>query len=284
MVDKKRTTNGLILKERKSFWENNEEKIRLRYEKEGPGKLAAEFGVKPKTVTKHAQRLGLLSATASVRRRNKNSLRIDLFQTWSSEMAYLLGYIWADGCIKIETGHHTLQLACQTKDEELLLIFRDHLRSNHQLSRRERTTKKGFQSKYSQLTIHSKELVQSLLRLGLEPAKSKKDLLPTEIPDAFQADFVRGYFDGDGCISTYGTGVSCFSLMGTERCVRLLQRLIVEAVGVSTGKVAFRKNSPRIFATRWSAQKDLDKIGRWLYPGILALRRKKDKFLSVLTV
>jgi len=49
------------------------------------------------------------------------------------------------------------------------------------------------------LQVGSKEMFQDLLRLGLTPRKSKNIKLPV-IPNQYFADFVRGNFDGDGCV------------------------------------------------------------------------------------
>lgn len=83
-------------------------------------------------------------------------------------------------------------------DRELLFKIRKILGSNHRISVRERNSQKwkfGYR-----LQIGSKELYNDLLRLGLFPNKAKRLNLPT-IPKKYFPDFIRGYFDGDGCVS-----------------------------------------------------------------------------------
>lgn len=38
---------------------------------------------------------------------------VDFFRVWSPEMAYILGYWWADGCMRIKsnTGAYEIQIA-----------------------------------------------------------------------------------------------------------------------------------------------------------------------------
>lgn len=52
------------------------------------------------------------------------------------------------------------------------------------------------------LEIGSKEMYNDLLNLSLMPKKEDRLRLP-KIPEEYLSHFIRGYFDGDGCIS-YG--------------------------------------------------------------------------------
>ena len=52
------------------------------------------------------------------------------------------------------------------------------------------------------LQIGSKEIYDDIMKLGILPNKESRLKLPS-IPRIYFRDFLRGYFDGDGCIS-YG--------------------------------------------------------------------------------
>lgn len=113
------------------------------------------------------------------------------FKRWSSNMSYILGFLYADGNI-IKTKRGTHFVALQIKDKEILCKIRKALDSNHKISIRRKD-----KSIVYRLQIGSKELFDDLSLVGLSPNKTKRIRLP-EIPDLFFGDFVRGYFDGDG--------------------------------------------------------------------------------------
>ncbi|OGZ98629.1 MAG: hypothetical protein A3C07_00020 [Candidatus Sungbacteria bacterium RIFCSPHIGHO2_02_FULL_47_11] len=124
------------------------------------------------------------------------NLRRDFFKTWSGEMAYVLGFFAADGnMIKNQRGGHFI--AFYNNDRTLLVNVRTVLGSNHKIGKR--TYKISTRATGYQLQLGSKEMFADLIRLGLTPRKSKRMKLPA-IPDELFRHFVRGYFDGDGCV------------------------------------------------------------------------------------
>lgn len=119
----------------------------------------------------------------------------DFFKHWTSEMAYVLGFFAADGnMIKNQRGAHFI--AFYSNDRILLEKVRTALSSGHKIGRK--TYPSPCRTGY-QLQIGSKGMFADLQLLGLRPAKSKTLRLPL-IPVRFHSDFIRGYFDGDGCV------------------------------------------------------------------------------------
>lgn len=122
----------------------------------------------------------------------------NFFKKWSPEMAYVLGFFVADGCmIKNKRGAHFIEF--QITDKELLEEIKKLFGSSHKISILNKNAK--WKTAY-RLQIGSKEIFNDLLMLGITPNKSKKIKLP-EIPKRYLCHFVRGYFDGDGNV-TYG--------------------------------------------------------------------------------
>lgn len=123
------------------------------------------------------------------------TLNQDFFKTWSSEMAYVLGFFAADGgMIQNQRG------ACFIEFTSTDRIVLEHVQrvtgSNHRISVRVRNNVKWKMS--YRLQIGSKEWFSDLLRLGFTPNKSLILAFP-DVPETCIGDFVRGYFDGDGC-------------------------------------------------------------------------------------
>jgi len=120
----------------------------------------------------------------------------DFFKTWSPEMSYVLGFFAADGYMWI-SGRGAHFFGFQINDEKLLYAIRDALGSSHTIATRVSNNPKWNDN--FRLQIGSKEMFEDLLKLGMTPAKSKTLRFPS-VPNKYMRDFVRGYFEGDGCV------------------------------------------------------------------------------------
>lgn len=120
----------------------------------------------------------------------------NFFKRWSSEMAYILGFFAADGSMTVnQRGAHYTDF--YITDRKLLSKIRKALGSNHKIRATKR--RKNWNTTYH-LQIGSKEIFKDLSKLGFTSRKSKYIKLPN-VPRRYFSDFVRGYFDGDGCVS-----------------------------------------------------------------------------------
>lgn len=116
-------------------------------------------------------------------------LNESFFDSWSAEMAYVLGFWFADGYMKIDRSY---RINFYSNDKEILKSIRNILGSNHQI-------RKASQSNCWVLETYSKHMYYKLIELGGFRNKSKTLSMPF-VPEVFLADFIRGYFDGDGSV------------------------------------------------------------------------------------
>jgi intein/homing endonuclease len=144
----------------------------------------------------------------------------DFFKEWNPDMAYILGFLYADGNI-IKTKRDTHFVSLQIKDRPILESIKASLKSDHKIHVR---THKGESGLMYRLQIGSKEYFQDLVALGLIPNKTKRMRLPN-IPKVFVGDFIRGYFDGDGNVWT-----------GYVHKERKVQTVAIQAVFTSCSK------------------------------------------------
>ena len=215
-----------------------------------------------------------------VRKINKN-----FFKKWSNDMAYVLGFIAADGnMVKNRRGGHFLSF--YSVDGDLLLSIKKIMKSGHKLSRRKYPSGEVYR-----FQIGSKEMFNDLLVLGFSPGKTKRLKLPN-IPHKFFHDFVRGYFDGDGNVwaghinKNRTTPTSVLQVAFTSGCEEFLKDLlsILRKKGIRGGSIfqLKNKNYSRIsFSTL-----DSVKLYEIMYnmPHNLHLERKKlvfDKFIKM---
>lgn len=137
---------------------------------------------------------------------NRSKVNQKFFQKWSPPMAYVLGFIFADGAIEdVQKSSRTCYLAMSSKDLSLLEQIKKVMRSNHKFYTRQphlvtyTDGEKYTSSEQFIFRIGSKTIYNDLLVLGVTPRKSLTVLFPN-IPLQFLAFFLRGYFDGDGCL------------------------------------------------------------------------------------
>ena len=111
------------------------------------------------------------------------------------EKAYVLGFLYADGCVSISGYSNHVKITQLSERKDILLKIRDCLGSNAEL----RLNKNAKNETYV-VNFHSKILCEDLIKLGCVPNKSLILQFPNFIPDNLMNHFIRGVFDGDGCI------------------------------------------------------------------------------------
>ena len=108
--------------------------------------------------------------------------------------AYWLGLLLADGFV----NNQELSICLKKDDLYIIESFRDDIKSNHPI----RVNKDGNPF----LTIASRRLCSSLLEKGFNHRKSYYidfDKVINSVPVMLRSHFIRGMFDGDGCIRWY---------------------------------------------------------------------------------
>jgi hypothetical protein len=204
------------------------------------------------------------------------------FKEWTPQMAYILGFFAADGCMfRSRRGGYFIEF--QITDRELLEAMRQALDSNHHIATlpvevRERPK--------FRLQIGSKVWFEDLLRLGMTPKKSHTLMMP-DIPVEHLRHFVRGYFDGDGNVyaNEYArkgrknpsiTLLTGFTSGSRGFLEAFHERLRVVGI-VSGGSVFDREEYSRLHYSVW----DSCNLYRFMYNGeesSLCLKRKKAIF------
>jgi len=119
----------------------------------------------------------------------KYTLNEEFFDTWSPKMAYVLGFWFADGCMRIEKSY---RIMFSSNDFAILSDIRDALGSNAPITKNNHDQAFDFR-------VYSKKLYAKLQELGGSRRKSRIMVFPY-VPKEYLRDFIRGYFDGDGSV------------------------------------------------------------------------------------
>lgn len=214
------------------------------------------------------------------------NLNTNFFKNWSSQMAYVLGFFTADGNLAINpNGYHYIEF--NSCDRESIEIVRNALNSRHKIAERNRNPK--WKTSY-RIQIGSKEIFEDLVKLGMKLRKSNDICFPNITP-SYLSDFVRGYFDGDGCvhIGKYNRKDRpnpswFFSTRFTSGSRDFLEGLWNSLQGIISGGFIYKKN--RGFDLVFSTHDSLD-LFRFMYNNSdsgLLLKRKHDIFLKAFKI
>lgn len=151
---------------------------------------------------------------------SKYSIDMNFFKKWKREMAYILGYIFADGSIRIRQSKGELRI--KSKDITILKAINNSMKSNYPIPKIKNNT-----SIIYYLSVNRKEIVYDLMKLGIIPRKSKIMTFP-EIPDKLLFHFLRGYFDGDGHVRILGNSLEITFTSGSKNFLESLSKKLSE--------------------------------------------------------
>lgn len=155
-------------------------------------KMSKKYKTSRDTLSKHLKKAGV----KVVNRQNITKFNENVFDSIDTEeKAYWLGFIYADGCIS--NRDYSFELSLSLHDIE-------HLRKFAKFMGYENNIKQD--SYRCRFCITNKHLWNTLNSYGCTPRKSLTLEFPNE--KIFKSKdlirhFIRGYFDGDGCVSYY---------------------------------------------------------------------------------
>lgn len=193
----------------------------------------------------------------------------DYFKTWSNNMAYMLGFWFADGCIY---GGKMFDITTHANDKYIIKKFAEELEYEGPII--DYVDRQAARLNFSCVVIYN-----DLKRLGGTERKSLTAKFPNNIPKEYLSDFIRGYFDGDGCVySIKGKRLNTSFCSGSKEFLDQLLLILKQEAGV-TGGYYNSQNKTISFG-----KADSLKIGQYIYKNNpkLFLKRKKDKFLYFL--
>lgn len=134
----------------------------------------------------------------------------------SEEKAYWLGFLYADG--NVHSSSNIVSLSLKGDDVEHLQKFRQFLKAAASV-KMGKIQVNNKEYKICKFSVCDKHFKQQLASLGCVPKKSL--ILQFPSLDVFQRkelvyDFIRGYIDGDGCLTFSKNGRLQLSIAGTK--------------------------------------------------------------------
>lgn len=185
-------------------------------------KIGKIFGTTNKPIAKVLERYNIPRTGVGQRKYKLNEEYFDEINTQNK--AYILGFLYADGnnCM----SKQTIRIGLQEEDKQILEDMRKEICSEKELKYIDNSNKhdNGYNYKNMwQLDMFSKHMCESLNKIGMTPNKSLSVTFPN-IDKSLYSSFIRGVFDGDGCIhsSTKHKYVYNCSIVGTyDLCYKI---------------------------------------------------------------
>ena len=196
------------------------------------------------------------------KRARKYNIDQDYFKTWSRNMAYLFGFWFADGCIY---GERMFDITVHKKDKYILKRFAEELGFEGKLY--DYVDRQAARINFSCKTIHD-----DIVALGGKECKSLDCTFP-EVPQEYLHDFIRGHFDGDGCVCLCKNNrLQTSFTSGSPDFLRELHKAIKRETGIAGGSLSGYSLS--------FGKRDSILLGNYMYADNpeLYLKRKRDKF------
>lgn len=274
------------------FNEINGEMIEFMYtvEEKSVKDLSEHFGHATQTIKKILSHRGVhirsyseaITLSAQYRKRIYD-LNEEYFDKWSSEMAYVVGFINADGNIgwNESTGDYILQFGQQADDAEILEKIKDAIEYEGKVRFYQTKTVTEKDMEVARLAIHSKRLVQGLMDIGITERKSLTKRMPS-IPDEYVFDYLRGYFDGNGTIDmryerTVIPALRFRLTSGSLKHLQDLQKRLL-TLGVGNGRIeSYPRDNTHVLAY---GNKEAHTLHQEMYfdESAILLARKKKRF------
>lgn len=244
--------------------------------------IGETYGLSENGIAYWFKKYGLKSKDASTFHK-KYKLNESYFETIDTEeKAYWLGFLYADGNVFVNNDGHKqaiVTLGLKNTDREHVNKFREAIQSNAVI----RDGDHGM----TILRVNSKKMTDDLIKLGCVPNKTLKITFPSEkqVPEHLQRHFIRGVFDGDGCISLVKENDKNvyhidFQILGTENLVNNIGKILLNEQVVSKEPKITKIKS--IYKIRITGVCNALKVMDYLYKGsTIYLQRKLDIFKAI---
>lgn len=247
------------------------------YKTKSATEIAYDYDVSTNTVIKYLRLSGVKMRNQSpVRMTYKKKVNSKYFEKIDSiEKAYFLGLLFADGNVY----NNTITISLKRCDRDILEKFKSSIEGEMNI----------YDYKNESILKFSDKLFKEfLIYQGVTPNKSLTIKYP-KIKKCFDRHFIRGYFDGDGCISIHkdkrdGSQRGQVNICsGSNYFIEELVDKLVSLTNIKRNKIRCPNGVYNI--VDWGGLSDVESIYNFLYKDTdLYIERKKKTFDLVMTI
>ncbi len=257
--------------------------------------VAKLFNCNATTLQKEFKKAGL-SVRDSSHAKQKYPINENIFDIIDTEeKAYWLGFLYADGNVS-KTNRVRLSLA--ETDKEIINKFSNFIFNCERVKCYKQPPLKLSQD-LAYVDVCNKHIALKLTELGCPPKKTFILKYPEWLDVKLQNHFIRGYFDGDGCLSLYkekrkGRGLltsdkviseydkSKFSILSTIEFLTSLQDIFNKLNVNSYLSKRHKNRNNNNYNLTVNGNLQVHKLMNWLYKdATIFLQRKYENYLQL---
>lgn len=189
----------------------------------------------------------------------------------TEEKAYWLGFLYADG--SLHKNKKRINITLKEEDRKHLEHFANILGYKGKIAYIKKTNA-------CSITLYSENMGNDLIKIGCMDNKTHKIKFPNNniVPLCIRNHFIRGYFDGDGCITI--SKKPTFSMVGNYSFIYRLQEILIEELEISKTKL-YKHKASNCYSLVYGGKRMIKKIAEYLYKDSKSyLVRKKERFIK----
>ena len=222
--------------------------------------IASKYGRTQTGIRLILMRNGITKLKKSRLNMSHLALNVDYFKEIdSSDKAYWLGFICADGDIKKSNN----KVSLISKDLIVIENFKKTIGAEHAISTRtnfDKRTNKTYTG-YS-IQIGNELFVAHLINLGITSNKTNILKFP-KIDEEYYPYFIAGLFDGDGSVGVRNHGKLRISLISTNEVLDFICNLLTNMGINELSRTKVSKNKPNVW--KMYLYKDANKFLKYIY-------------------
>ena len=215
-------------------------------------KIAIQYNCSYPTITKLLKQNNVSIRQPTDRKRTHKLVNENYFdEIDTEEKAYVLGFFYADAYNGTDGYQIALNLA--NKDLEILKKFSNIFYGKEKLY---------CYKDYASLVIYSKKMSLRLHELGCMQRKTFLITFPDFLTEKLQRHFIRGYFDGDGCLYV-GEKFGKVLIASTENVLTPIQDILQQKLNI-TSQIVKPKNK-NIYYLNVTGNRQTKVFLDWMY-------------------
>ena len=213
--------------------------------------------------------------------KNRNLMQNhNFFQVENEDMAWLLGFIAADG--GIEKKRNVIRINLSTVDKEILIKIKNLI--NLQSEVKDYITNDGYA--VSKIQWSSEQHKKDLANYGITFEKTFKLKPPLKLNKKYWKDYIRGFWDGDGSITLNKNNYNSLLWQITSASKSILEFIVnyfYEEYQIPKVNIhSFTRNGVELYILQYSTNASMKIYNIFYDDNSICLKRKKDKYTSVI--
>ena len=198
------------------------------------------------------------------------------FDIENERMAYLLGFLASDGTVRKNSNE--IKLSLSSIDKDILLEFQKEVGGRPV---KDYLTQEGFET--STWAFTSEHIKKKLAEYNIVPQKTFTFSFPKKLDKKYWRDFIRGYFDGDGSISSAGSSAIRFQICSATK--EVLETIVdfFEEKGIPRACIMQTQRVHILYYFQYSSVPTRQIYDILYYDNCWCLSRKREKYEQLLT-